>query len=361
MKILMFSLDPSLVGPVEDAEALLRHQKYAALAGQIDDIVLTDGRSWNLGKLRTYPSPGGSKLVRFFVAYGIGRGLARQNHYDIFLAQDPFWTAILARWFRRYHPRAKLIINLHGDFWGYAHPLKLKIGESNLRRADAIKVNTPPQQRKLNALGFDPGTIFVLPTPVDAQKVANGDGEKILKLFPQESLVLYVGRLEPEKNVSLLLKSWRAVEDRSPTARLLVLGDGSEKLKLVKQAQELKRVNFLGTFSSQELRDYYAACNFLVLPSTVESYGKVIVEAAASGKPVVATLTAGPGTLIRDHENGILVPINEAEALTAAILELLGNPDLARQLGFKAEQTIRVDNDRAIESIVNFWKEVVHR
>jgi glycosyltransferase involved in cell wall biosynthesis len=149
-------------------------------------------------------------------------------------------------------------------------------------------------------------------------------------------LVLFVGRLEREKGVEVLLEAW-ALARLGPGALLALAGDGPLRA-LAERAGSAVRP--LGYVSGSELPPLYAGADVLVLPSIrtatfVEPWGLVVNEAMLQRTPVIATDAVGAtaGGLVRDGRNGLVAPAGDAPALAARLRMLGGSPELRRRLG----------------------------
>jgi glycosyltransferase involved in cell wall biosynthesis len=143
-------------------------------------------------------------------------------------------------------------------------------------------------------------------------------------------LILTLGRLHPNKAFDVLLQALV----RLPDAYLWIAGDGPLRESLEALAQRLgvkPRVRFLGW--RDDVPALLAACDVFVCPSRHEPLGNVVLEAWARGKPVVAADAVGPGMLIQQMENGILVPVDDAEALASAVRAVFEDDELRAQLG----------------------------
>ena len=140
-------------------------------------------------------------------------------------------------------------------------------------------------------------------------------------------VLLHVGRLAPEKNVALALRSFRVVQRRVPNARMVVVGDGPLRARLQADHPD---VHFAGVRRGEDLAAHYASADLFLFPSLSETFGNVTLEALASGLAVVAFDAAAAGELIHDGRNGLLVaPGDEAGFVDAACgaaarLEALG-------------------------------------
>jgi glycosyltransferase involved in cell wall biosynthesis len=148
--------------------------------------------------------------------------------------------------------------------------------------------------------------------------------------------VLCVGRLsDPRKNVRLLLEAYaRGSGGAVALPDLHLVGDLPEAIReWVNSLGIAERVRLLGRRHGKELVDLYRNALFFVLSSDEEGLGIVILEAMASGLPVVSTDCGGPATAVIDGETGLLTPVGDADSLASAMRYLAENPDLRRQMG----------------------------
>jgi glycosyltransferase involved in cell wall biosynthesis len=142
-------------------------------------------------------------------------------------------------------------------------------------------------------------------------------------------LLLALGRLHVKKGFDVLLQALCEV----PKAWLWLAGEGELRGALEEQATRLglgERVRFLGWRYDRE--ELFATADLCVFPSRYEPFGTTTVEAWANKTPLIAAASAGPAATIGDGVDGLLVPIDDAKALSAAINRVLGDPDLARSL-----------------------------
>lgn len=151
-----------------------------------------------------------------------------------------------------------------------------------------------------------------------------------------DPVALYVGRLAPEKNLDLVLRSYKTMREVQPRLRLVLVGDGPERLRL---QSENPQVVFAGMRLGEELAAHYASADFFVFPSVTETYGNVTVEAMASGLAVIAYDYASAQQHIRHARNGVLVPFGAADEFVDLATALAEAPDRARVLGRNARAT----------------------
>ena len=146
-----------------------------------------------------------------------------------------------------------------------------------------------------------------------------------------ELLVLSVGRLSREKRIGVLLDALALVSRQRPDVRLVVAGDGPARGELSRTAPA--GTIFTGELVGDELAALYASADLFCFPSTTDTFGQVLLEAGASGLPVVAAAAGGALELVHDGRTGRLVPPDEPHALAAAILELAADAELRRRWG----------------------------
>lgn len=167
-------------------------------------------------------------------------------------------------------------------------------------------------------------------------------------------LVLYAGRLVREKGVDVLLEAWERLADEAPgatgsaRATLVMIGDGPLKERVASSAAADPRVRLLGVLPRVDLPKAYATASATLLPSVAtprfrEPWGLVCNEAMQQGCPPIVSTAVGAyaGGLVRDQENGLVVPAGDSDALAEAIRSLLGDPALVKRLGAAAREAVR--------------------
>jgi glycosyltransferase involved in cell wall biosynthesis len=145
-------------------------------------------------------------------------------------------------------------------------------------------------------------------------------------------LVLSVGRLSHEKRIGVLLDAFARVSRARPDARLVVVGDGPARREFQRTAPA--GTVFVGEARGADLAALYASADVFCFPSTTDTFGQVLLEAGASGLPVVAAAAGGALELVSHEGNGLLVAPESSGALAAALLELVETP--ARRAAYGA-------------------------
>ncbi len=179
--------------------------------------------------------------------------------------------------------------------------------------------------------------IEVVPTGIDVAFFASGDGPKFrdhLGIPTSARLVGHVGRLTKEKNIPFLAESVKCHLESDPSAVFLVVGDGPARKALDEIfAQEIAdgKVFAPGRLGGNDLADAYAAMDVFAFASQNETQGMVLAEAMAAGKPVVALDGPGVREIVRDGQNGFLLPDDaDPQSFAHAIARLFDDRELAR-------------------------------
>jgi glycosyltransferase involved in cell wall biosynthesis len=163
-------------------------------------------------------------------------------------------------------------------------------------------------------------------------------------IAPEDRLVLFTGRLSREKGVSRLIEAVPLLLARQPKAKLLVAGDGPERLALESQAVALgvaHAVRFLGVVPYAVIPQYRAACDVLVLPSLSEGTPVSVYESFAMKRPVVATAVGGMRDAIRNHVNGRVVGGRIPEEIADVVSDLLERPAERHRLAAAAFEDVQ--------------------
>lgn len=175
---------------------------------------------------------------------------------------------------------------------------------------------------------------------------------------PDTPVVLYVGRLAAEKNLPLAVSAFRAIQAKCPQARFVLVGDGPMRAGL---ARENPDCVFSGMRTGEDLARHYASADLFLFPSVTETFGNVTLEAMASGVCVVAYDYAAAADVIRDGENGILVPFGDAEGFIRSAVQAAVQSDRRGAMGASARSTAMgldwgVVNDRFAAALLEVWK-----
>jgi len=293
----------------------------------------------------------------FSLPLPLGRGFRRTLaalELDIFHAQHPFLLGGTARRLARQCGRP-LVFTHHTLYDRYAHyvPLPRALVVRHAIRwstrfangADLVIAPSDALAARLRAQGVR-RPIEVLPTGIDLGRFHPGDraaARRLLGLRAEVPLLLYVGRLDREKNLGFLLGAFERIATGHPTARLVLVGRGTEESALRRTAARRgggDRVDFVGGVAPPDVIRYYQAADAFVFASTTETQGLAAIEAMATGLPVVAVRASGVEEAVLDGVTGLLVP-EDAGAFAASVLEVLGDAGLAAKLAASAREGAR--------------------
>lgn len=185
----------------------------------------------------------------------------------------------------------------------------------------------------------------------------------LLGLSPEGQVVLFVGRLIALKGVAHLIRAMALVVARCPDARLVVVGGGEERGRLVQLTQALaltERVVFVGERSHEDVIRFMRAADVFVLPSEVESFGIVLLEAMSCGLPMVASNTMGIPSIVEEGKNGFLVPPADAFALADKIMMLLADPSQRAVQGARnVEKALGYAWPAIADRFLGLWEQVL--
>ncbi len=200
---------------------------------------------------------------------------------------------------------------------------------------DLVYIPSRETGRELVEKGLDPAKLRLFPRGVDTERFTPD------KRCPdtaarfgmgQGPRLLYAGRVSREKDLHLLAQAFRRLSAECPTATLTVVGDGP----FLEEMREMLRetpTTFTGYREGEELARLFASSDLFVFPSATDTFGNVVLEAQASGLPIIVTNQGGPMENIIPGETGVVVPAGDAAALYAAMAGLMADPEAMRAMG----------------------------
>ncbi|MEW5889840.1 MAG: glycosyltransferase family 1 protein [Pseudomonadota bacterium] len=172
-----------------------------------------------------------------------------------------------------------------------------------------------------------------------------------------DPVVLYVGRLAPEKNIPLVLRAYDAIAAAQPRARLVLVGDGPARAALEAGGS---RAVFAGVRTGEDLARHYASADVFLFPSETETYGNVTAEALASGLAVAAYDYAAAAELVRDGENGALAPLGHADAFVAAACRLAQDAEGRMARAARARASVEhLDWEQVVAELLRVMGDIV--
>lgn len=218
---------------------------------------------------------------------------------------------------------------------------------------DAVVVPSSAMAERLRNYGVG-APMQVLPTGIPLARFADGNGAAFrarLGIEPERPLALFVGRVAHEKNIGFLLDAFVHSQRRCPDALLLITGEGPAMDALREHARQRgldDAVRFLGYLDRErDLPDCYAAASLFVFASRTETQGLVLIEALASGTPVVALAAMGTADILVDAPGCIAAP-DDAPAFGDIVGSLLADPDRRQAMSRDARHTAARWSDQAM-------------
>lgn len=204
-------------------------------------------------------------------------------------------------------------------------------------------VPTTDLLEELRVLGFR--NLAIVARGVDTQLFNPARRDPVLRQIwgaaPGDPVAICVGRMAPEKNLPLLLETFEVMRQVNPRAKLVVVGDGPERMKLLTRHPH---VRFAGARVGTDLAAHYASADMFLYPSLTETYGNVTVEAMASGLATLAFRYAAAAQHIGDDANGVTVPYGDEESFMRAAIDLMQQGERRLRLGSAARASmLRVD------------------
>lgn len=293
-------------------------------------------------------------------AVGALRALIRRNQFDIVHAHTPAASAVA----RQAAPRrgVRVLYTMHGSLWGGGVSALRRAAFTALERALARKtdvvftVNSEDAADCVRRAGFPADKVVTLPAGGagvapefflgdEAAQALARRARRQLKLEAGAPVIGYVGRTVAAKGMAILARAFAGIARSDPQVRLLILGGclagdraAYSRDRFLREVGPpgADRVLWLGF--RDRIAPIIAAMTVVVLPSQREGFGMSLAEAAALGRPVVATDTRGARAVVEPGETGLLVPVGDTGALTEALLQLLKAPEEAVRLGAAGRQ-----------------------
>jgi len=207
---------------------------------------------------------------------------------------------------------------------------------------DLVFVPSGSTAEELAQKGIEPQKLRVYPRGVDVELFhpAKRNGALERRYQVQDGLkLLYVGRVSKEKNVQLLGRAFKSLVCHHSGLKLFIVGDGPYLEEMRREMADTPCI-FTGYLAGEELAEVYASCDLFVFPSTTDTFGNVVLEAQASGLPVIVSDSGGPQENVIQGETGFIIPANE-ESLCNTIKMLITQPQQLKEMGLAARDYVQ--------------------
>ncbi len=225
---------------------------------------------------------------------------------------------------------------------------------------DTVFVNSEQYRQSWIDRGIEPDKIKLLPRGLDTELFGPERRdpkfwqrfEKRRKQGAEQRLVrlLYVGRVSKEKDLDVLAAAYTKLREENAPMKLFIVGNGPYAKTL---AANLPEAVFTGYLAGKDLATAYASADIFVFPSTTDTFGNVVIEAQASGLPVVVSNLGGPNELVEDGVDGIVTKALDAEDFARGIRTLSENAELRAQMSARARE--KVLNRSWPNAFQKFW------
>ena len=190
---------------------------------------------------------------------------------------------------------------------------------------------------ELSERGIDPGKIVTYPRGVDTDRFHPDKRNGFYAQFNvgSRTKLLYVGRVSREKGLDVLTEAFLRAAGMRDALQLVVVGDGPYLNEMQRKLRNAP-ATFTGVLKGDELAQAYASADLFVFPSATDTFGNVVLEAQASGLPVIVTDKGGPAENVLPNETGLVVPAGDPDALLRAIIHMVDAPERIQYMRRKA-------------------------
>ncbi|MCX6718063.1 MAG: glycosyltransferase family 4 protein [Candidatus Staskawiczbacteria bacterium] len=224
---------------------------------------------------------------------------------------------------------------------------KLKKIINKLVFGNADKIIALTEDMKKNIQKTCKKEVVVIPNGISLENfegLSKEESRRKLEIGPDEKIVFFAGGLHAVKGLEYLITAFKIIKEKMPEARLILAGEGTERRKLERLARrnDLKeQVSFIGNVPNNKIPGYMISSDIFALPSLSEGLPIVILEAMASGLPIVASRVRGIPEILKDKENGFLVEPKNPVKLAEKILCLLSDSELRKQISLKNKEAVK--------------------
>ncbi len=354
MKIALVSpYDFAYPGGVTNHISCLEHQltlmghEVKVIAPASSAVSTFGDRFIPIGKPRPIPTSG--SIIRITISLRLAstiKAVLDRENFDIIHLHEPFMPMLCTAVLRfshttnigTFHAFQRSVGYLGHPWSGYnfGRPISTMILERRARKLNGkIAVSKPAMEF---ASKYVPGYYNIIPNGIDLAHFSP-DVSPIDEFCDGKLNILFVGRLEKRKGLNYLLKAYKRVKEEFSNSRLIIVGPGTRlRHKYEKQVMRsaLEDVAFVGYVAYDELPRYYKTADIFCSPATGrESFGIVLLEAMAIGKPIVASDIDGYASVMTHGVEGLLVPPRDDKALAQSLISLMTDKSLRQQMGDK--------------------------
>lgn len=363
MHLLNLSLDSSILN--KKSVSAKRMVEYGDLVEKYLVIVPSKEKTeiFLNNKTSVIGSGGKNKICQLFGIYKTAKKILQKEKFDCISAQDPFEVGLIGFVLSKQF-KIGLNVQEHGDFFSekywrqesFLHLLRYYVGAYVIKKADSIRVVSCRIKKYLiESFDIEPERIINVPVYTACEEYGN-----VKQVSSKENFVfLNMGRFVKQKNLPLLLSAFSQVLAKHPKTRLILIGRGPEEKNLKNICAELKIENAVEFLDwTENVKDCYAEADAYVLPSNYEGWGRVIIEAAAAGLPIIMTNVGCAGEAVVNEESSLISSVNDLDGFAKNMIRIIEDNDLRLRLSESATQAIKKlpNKDETLRLYLESWK-----
>lgn len=349
----MLSGDSDILEHTSDARK--RMEEYADLFDELHIVTMASRYTppFNRHNLFLYTAYARLAVVRRFVLYKKARALCRVHAFDVITVQSPDEVGIIGL-ILKWRFAVPLQVQVHYDVlspWyrksSWKERLRYSIAQFVLQRASCIRVVSWRIKKSLLESRWlsshTPITVLPIFTDLHGFQEATVDQSVQKRFQDYQFKMVAAGRfVDREKNFSLLIMMMRDFVKTCPNVLLVLVGDGPDRRKYELEIRKygLEKHVMLERWRD-DLPSFFKVFDLFLLSSNHESWGRVVLEAMAAGLPVVMTDVGLAGEVVKNNENGVVVPVDDLEALDHAVRDLYEYPTRRDILATAGQKTAR--------------------
>lgn len=292
------------------------------------------------------------------------KAILDREHFDICHLHEPLMPMLCTTVLRLSNvPNVGTFHASGGKPWySFGTPIGKSILKKWVRKLDGKIAVSEPAMEYVSK--YFPGDYTIIPNGVDS-KHFSPDVPPIKEFSDGKLNILFVGRLEKRKGLDYLLEAYKQIKPEFPNSRLIVVGPGKrlgKKYERRVMRDRLKDVVVIGYAAYRDLPRYYQTADIVCCPATGrESFGIVLLEAMAVGKPIVASNIQGYNSVVTHGAEGLLVPPKNAEKLAQALTSLMTDGALRQQMGNEGRlKSVQYDWENVAQRVLDYYLSVLN-
>lgn len=353
MNVLVMGSDPRIFN--RNSESFSRVREYAGLFGEYHIVSRAPSGATAIRDRNLFLWPVCSRFPFFLPwrAFMTGRGITREHPIDAVDAQDAGECG-LAGFFVARAARARFRIQIHTDIMSphyrrasWKEYLRYRIARFLIRRASCVRTVSERIKSSLvkSRLVRDPSRIAVLPIFTDVSVFLNAAPDPYAeeRFRHYDFKMVATGRfMDKEKNFSMLIDAMRIFARICPQALLVIVGEGPDGGNYKAQITNYKlEKNVIIEPWRDDLPSFYKSFDLFALSSNYEGWGRAAIEAMVAGLPVVMTDVGLAGEVVKNKENGVVVPVGDQDAFLQAMKMLYEDPEKRKMLAAAGRETAK--------------------